>query len=448
MWHYFPIWNLLDRIRGGFFQLVSVLPPNATWTRQLRSRRFPFGLESLGLEASQLVLHANACVRTSSHPQSVILACPASIWSCHEYQMLERLHEAKRGAACLCQLSSADHRGPWGVVSDIPNLLARLWPGWPLLKQESTQLVYQGPLPKSCRYAAKGAVSATVQNAADTILMGSLFWQRCLFDWTCTFMPDALRDGLWYQVPLRAFCLRTSSRVATSILLVGGFSSSRLCLVVIKWSHSSCRLVTGIEVLRFSWTACVLWFLSYCLTWGAHWCCGRGWLRDFTSFDFAHSCDEEGPFTDGQTPLASEPRGDGHFCDRTLFSLPAESGSTYGRVPGSCSYLIGGILLRLEVPTSSRLQSSLLSGGQSPHARAGAGYGSSHRSSTSCPRADGTTSLKSVARTLMKRRVIPLTGRSRTPRRSQTTPGLRAEERWRWPGESGLTDISCELPLC
>ena len=33
-----PISDLLDRIRGGFFQLVCVLPPNATWKRQLRSR--------------------------------------------------------------------------------------------------------------------------------------------------------------------------------------------------------------------------------------------------------------------------------------------------------------------------------------------------------------------------------------------------------------------------
>ena len=78
---------------------------------------------------------------------------PASIWSCHEYEMLERLHEAERGAACLCRLSSADHRGPCGVVSDIPNLLARLSPGWPSLQFTDSKLVCQGPLPKSCRCA-------------------------------------------------------------------------------------------------------------------------------------------------------------------------------------------------------------------------------------------------------------------------------------------------------
>ena len=48
MWHNSQILDLPDRIRGGSFQLVCVLPPNATWTRQLRSRRFPFTLEESG----------------------------------------------------------------------------------------------------------------------------------------------------------------------------------------------------------------------------------------------------------------------------------------------------------------------------------------------------------------------------------------------------------------
>ena len=41
-WSYFTIFSilldLLDRIRGGYFQLVFVLPPNATWTSHFRSR--------------------------------------------------------------------------------------------------------------------------------------------------------------------------------------------------------------------------------------------------------------------------------------------------------------------------------------------------------------------------------------------------------------------------
>ena len=130
-----PILDLLDRVRG-YFQVVCVLPPNATWTSQFRSRSCPFGLEGLDPEAAQQVFLANACCECSAwiaeqaairsqcrlilafpeDPGGDVFDGPASIWSCHEYEMLERLHEAERGAACLCRLSSADHRGPCGVV--------------------------------------------------------------------------------------------------------------------------------------------------------------------------------------------------------------------------------------------------------------------------------------------------------------------------------------------
>ena len=161
--------DLLDRIRAGYFQLVCFLPPTATWHSsselsdppQLRSRRSPFGLDEPDPVASQHVLNCNVCCDCSAWISEQAATCsqcrlilafpedvgghasdgPASIWSCHEYQMLERLHEAERGAACLCQLSSADHRGPWKVVSDIPNLLARLSPAWPSLQLTDSRLV-------------------------------------------------------------------------------------------------------------------------------------------------------------------------------------------------------------------------------------------------------------------------------------------------------------------
>ena len=61
-----PILDLLDRIRGGYFQLVCVLPPDATWTSQFRSRSCPFGLEGPDREAAQQVFHANACCERSA----------------------------------------------------------------------------------------------------------------------------------------------------------------------------------------------------------------------------------------------------------------------------------------------------------------------------------------------------------------------------------------------
>ena len=85
--------HLLDRIRGGYFQLVCVLPPNETWSSQLRSRRSPFGLEGLDPEASQHVLQCRLILAFLEDPGGDVADGPASIWSCHEYQMLEQLHE-------------------------------------------------------------------------------------------------------------------------------------------------------------------------------------------------------------------------------------------------------------------------------------------------------------------------------------------------------------------
>ena len=80
----------------------------------------------------------------------------------------------------------------------------------------------------------------------------------------------------------------------------------------------------------------------------------------------------------------------------------------------------------------------------------------SHPTSTRCPSVDGTSFARTVARTLMKRRVIALPGRSQTPRRSQTplASGQRgdghgtARSLLSLSGVGGLTNDSCELPLC
>ena len=53
----------------------------------------------------------------------------ASIWSCHEYQILDRLHEAEGGTACLCQLSSTDHRRPWRGCLQHPQLAGSTFSG-------------------------------------------------------------------------------------------------------------------------------------------------------------------------------------------------------------------------------------------------------------------------------------------------------------------------------
>ena len=220
-----PVLDLLDRVRSGHFQLVCVFPPAATWSQvpgqpPLRSRSCPFGLDDLDPDDTERVIHANACCEFSAWIAEQAACCsqcrlvlafpedfgghyrdgPASVWACHEYQMLENLREARRGAAFLCQLSSVDHWRPLGFISDIPDLLARLSPGWPSLQPTDTALVYTGPLPKSCPCAlphrpTKGAKSASVPHTADAVLMGSLFWQRCFHDLLKDCFPATLRDG-------------------------------------------------------------------------------------------------------------------------------------------------------------------------------------------------------------------------------------------------------------
>ena len=81
----------------------------------------------------------------------------------------------------------------------LPNLLARLSPPWPSLQLTDSQLVYTDPLPKSCRCATQSAKGASV-------LICSLFWQRCLFDWLCCGCSSSLGDGGWSVLALHIHC--------------------------------------------------------------------------------------------------------------------------------------------------------------------------------------------------------------------------------------------------
>ena len=272
-----PILDLLDRIRGGYFQLVCVVPPNATWTSQLRSRRSPFGLEDLDPEAAQHVLHANACCECSAWIAKHSVICrqsrlilpfpedldghdvdgPAVIWSCHEYQMLEGLHEAERGAARLCQLSSADHRGPWGSSPTFPTcwidcrrdgrLCSSLTQGW------CTKVHFQSPAAVRLRERS-GVRRSSELGRRD--LDGQSIWAALstgLGVRRYSFCPK----GWGYCVTARRTHPVFASGVLfvnPSFLFVSGLSVRLLRVLVIGWlrsSHSASRrrLFTRVEVL-------------------------------------------------------------------------------------------------------------------------------------------------------------------------------------------------------
>ena len=258
-------------------------------------------------------------------------------------------------------------------------------------------LKIQSWLPAAVRFrTSRRQKSDAAQNSASAFLMGSIFWEHCFRDWVWDVLPSAVRDGSMVTPPV----------AHTPLANPCSFSAPPRFSALAGSKH------------------------EYYVAWLS------GGLTRHSLREVADSS-QVSKYLDNRVPT--------EFLGPTRTSL--------------------GVSCRISrFSTSSLLQSSLLSGGQSPHAGvspgvhivAGPGCGTSLRSSTRCPRPDSTTSLKSVARTLMKRRVVAPTGRSRTPRRSQTPVALgqrgdghgSARPLSSLPGESGLTDVSCELPLC
>ena len=64
--------------------------------------------------------------------------------------LLQSLNEARRGGAFLCQLSELTKEDHSGVLTNVPWLRQFLQLGWPSFSLSDTNLVYTGPLPKSC----------------------------------------------------------------------------------------------------------------------------------------------------------------------------------------------------------------------------------------------------------------------------------------------------------
>ena len=109
----------------------------------------------------------------------------------------------------------------WEVVSDIPNLLARLSPGWHRVKVG---------VPRSASKVLPLCVSAAA------VLMGSQFWQHCFLDWVCDVVPSAFRDEGIKPQPARP---RSSHPVSCSS---SPFFSSRPgsgCDISVAWLSDS-----------------------------------------------------------------------------------------------------------------------------------------------------------------------------------------------------------------
>ena len=97
---------------------------------------------------------------------------------------LDSLHEAKRGSAFACQLFSSDTSSVLGILSDIPEIAAKLALGWPSYSAVENSMVHSGPNPIKCSCALPHTVHDSVS-----------FWQFLITAAASHTVSEALRDG-------------------------------------------------------------------------------------------------------------------------------------------------------------------------------------------------------------------------------------------------------------
>ena len=238
------VFDLLDRVKAGFFQAVFIAPPASTWSRsrhlgptqtQLRSRAQPLGLPSLGALAQSRISEANRTLEVCTWlVQQALFArvpCvllfpedlgghsysgPSSPWALQDWRFLEGLGDARRGSAFLCRLAAADHRRPTGFITNLDELIDDIYLGWPRLLPIQQDLYYDGPLPKVCPCTTLHG--DLVGRDPDSVFLST----------SCPIIPA----GLWSHFFRDLLAARSSSS-----LRVGAFPSASPATVV-----SSARL--------------------------------------------------------------------------------------------------------------------------------------------------------------------------------------------------------------
>ena len=205
--------DVMDRIRGNFFEAVLLIPPAATWSRArhsldkeqppLRSRSQPLGLQTLDSNSRERVIQSNRTVEICCWAAEQALACtisqvafllvfpedlgghatygPTSVWALKEVRHVDRFHEAQRHAVFLCRFAGADQRRPLGVLTNIKVFDDSSYLGWPRLRLKGDDLCYRGPLPKSCPCSSPhqpmtSAASGRTCNSSISPSLGVSFW--------------------------------------------------------------------------------------------------------------------------------------------------------------------------------------------------------------------------------------------------------------------------------
>ena len=223
------ILDILDRIRLGVFDVVTIVPPCSTWSRArhketegqkpLRSRSCPLGLPALSLSEQRKVDQANECLELGVWLAQQALSCetkqtdlllvapedfggeaihgPAAIWQFKELHDLGAFNEAQPAAGFLCQLSKADQKRPLGFILTLPTFRELLHSGWPQLDLIGDTLQYSGPLPKDCPCATTHKPMVGLSEgkfwSSTSPTLGQQFWHTY---WTAFFKkPFSLREG-------------------------------------------------------------------------------------------------------------------------------------------------------------------------------------------------------------------------------------------------------------
>ena len=168
--------DLLDHVREGYFSCVFLSPPDdPVGQLPLRSRSQPLGLDGLCPKTTRIVGSTNQhseftarfaqqALLCTAHRVATVLIIPEdlgghtvtgppSLWSMTEFQSLEGLDDAHRGAGCSCQLGSAEQGLTTGILSNLSSAFSVLYRGWPQSQPTSaatSSLVNRGPLQKTC----------------------------------------------------------------------------------------------------------------------------------------------------------------------------------------------------------------------------------------------------------------------------------------------------------
>ena len=160
----------LTKCGRGFFRVVLVLPPAATWSRArhagpggqspVRSRSKPWGVPEASDALNAKLLHDRRTAEVSTwfaeqsllctNPQVALiyifledfgghaLSGPASLWSLQELRSLHGQYEILRGATFLCRITEADSRRPLGFLTNLSGLQNSISLGLPDLKKHGS----------------------------------------------------------------------------------------------------------------------------------------------------------------------------------------------------------------------------------------------------------------------------------------------------------------------